>query len=80
MYHYSQRHHKEDVIVGSTIGAITATFCYFLYWPSPFSARSVKASLTEARARVVYRDADLPADDYDYELAGMEHDTEAQAV
>jgi len=32
------RHHKEDVIVGSLLGVIAATLCYLIFWPSPTSA------------------------------------------
>ncbi|KAF9454299.1 lipid phosphate phosphatase 1 [Macrolepiota fuliginosa MF-IS2] len=32
------RHHKEDVIVGSLIGILSATVCYLLFWPSPFTS------------------------------------------
>ncbi|KAI0792018.1 lipid phosphate phosphatase 1 [Abortiporus biennis] len=34
------RHHKEDVIVGSVIGIVTATVAYLIYWPNPFTLRN----------------------------------------
>ncbi|TFK64109.1 lipid phosphate phosphatase 1 [Pluteus cervinus] len=36
------RHHKEDIIVGSIIGILSATISYLMYWPSPFSARTFR--------------------------------------
>ncbi|RDB23606.1 putative lipid phosphate phosphatase 3, chloroplastic [Hypsizygus marmoreus] len=47
------RHHKWDVIVGSLIGILSATICYLIFWPSPFSAKN----FTEERfgkARMLY--------------------------
>lgn len=38
------RHHKEDVIAGSLIGALSAFTCYLVYWPNPFSAKSFRPS------------------------------------
>ncbi|PCH36340.1 acid phosphatase/Vanadium-dependent haloperoxidase [Wolfiporia cocos MD-104 SS10] len=68
------RHHKEDVIVGGLIGVISATICYFIYWPSPFAPQTGTLRYS-ARARNVYSGAGSPAETngYAYELAGMEH-------
>ncbi|OCH91471.1 lipid phosphate phosphatase 1 [Obba rivulosa] len=64
------RHHKEDVIVGASIGFTTAAVCYLIYWPSPFADRANGG----ARARIVYENDTLDRrGDYNYELAGMEN-------
>ncbi|KAL1758161.1 phosphatidic acid phosphatase type 2/haloperoxidase [Schizophyllum commune] len=44
------RHHKEDVIVGSLLGAGFATISYLMYWPSPLLAE------VSHLPRVLYRD------------------------
>ncbi|KAL1747844.1 phosphatidic acid phosphatase type 2/haloperoxidase [Schizophyllum fasciatum] len=44
------RHHKEDVIVGSLLGAGFATISYLMYWPSPFRYEGTHLP------RVLYRD------------------------
>ncbi|KAF8347859.1 lipid phosphate phosphatase 1 [Amanita rubescens] len=36
------KHHVEDVVVGSMIGFISSLICYHIFWPSPFSASSFK--------------------------------------
>ena len=77
----AQRHHKEDVIVGSLIGIVSATVCYLIYWPSPLSNEP-------HTARVVYGSpeghprrygGDNPAR-YGYELTGMENEHTEQSV
>lgn len=35
-----QRHHKEDVIVGSLLGCMSALLSYLLFWPNPLSQAS----------------------------------------
>ncbi|KAI0738505.1 lipid phosphate phosphatase 1 [Daedaleopsis nitida] len=74
------RHHKEDVIVGSLIGIASATICYLIYWPNPFSYRPYTA-------RVVYGGPDADVEQtranperYGYELTGLDHDQAAQSV
>lgn len=37
---HGQRHHKEDVIIGSLIGIASAFICYLLFWPNPFCSDS----------------------------------------
>ena len=76
---HTQRHHKEDVIVGSLIGAVSATICYLIYWPNPFSPQP-------HGPRVVY-DSTLsesnrapPVDRYGYELTGMGNEHAEQSV
>ncbi|KAI0831806.1 lipid phosphate phosphatase 1 [Trametes gibbosa] len=71
------RHHKEDVIVGSLIGAGSAIICYLIYWPNPFTAQAHSA-------RVVY---DHPVSQpfrqgggYEYELAGLANERGEQSV
>ncbi|KAF8737206.1 hypothetical protein AX14_013242 [Amanita brunnescens Koide BX004] len=36
------KHHAEDVVVGSMIGIISSMICYQIFWPSPFSASSFR--------------------------------------
>ena len=76
-----QRHHKEDVIVGSLIGIITATTAYLIYFPNPFSfsKSSSTNSIHTERPRRVYRDDEheISRSSYNYELAGMGHTAEA---
>ncbi|KAI0697825.1 lipid phosphate phosphatase 1 [Cerioporus squamosus] len=75
------RHHKEDVIVGSLIGIASATICYLIYWPNPFSYQT-------HTARIVYGvpDADIGRtrrpipERYGYELTGMENEHAEQSV
>lgn len=52
---FSQRHHKEDVIMGMLVGTFTATTCYFVYWSNPF-IRQVRTEVNgqETSARLVY--------------------------
>jgi hypothetical protein len=50
---FLQRHHKEDVIVGSLIGILSALVVYLTFWPSPFSAASF-APETHGAPRRVY--------------------------
>ncbi|KAH9913976.1 lipid phosphate phosphatase 1 [Epithele typhae] len=62
------RHHKEDVIVGSLIGIASATICYLIYWPNPFSkephlAKMVYGAREDTPTRYPAR--------YGYEMAGM---------
>jgi diacylglycerol diphosphate phosphatase/phosphatidate phosphatase len=51
----NQRHHKEDVIVGSLIGSVCALLTYLMYWPNPFATSTFAGGLA-GRARVVYTD------------------------
>ncbi len=75
----AQRHHKEDVIVGGLIGTLTATTSYFIYWPSPFLFRGADLDRGAVRPRNIYRDEEpsTTRNDYDYELAGLDHGGEA---
>ncbi|KAM6497116.1 lipid phosphate phosphatase 1 [Amanita muscaria] len=47
------RHHPEDVVVGSTIGIISSMICYHLFWPSPFSAGNFKEGIS-GQPRLLY--------------------------
>ncbi|KAI0701474.1 phosphatidic acid phosphatase type 2/haloperoxidase [Cytidiella melzeri] len=68
------RHHKEDVIVGSLLGAFTAATCYFIYWPNPFVPQVNPAIRQVLRPRQVYGEVNTRAltDDYGYELTRVE--------
>jgi len=76
------KHHKEDVIIGSLIGALSATVCYLAYWPSPFTLSTESAKDVNAHARSVYTDRGTAGqvNGYDYELAGLEHGNELEQV
>lgn len=68
------RHHKEDVIVGSLLGISTATTCYLIYWPNPFTlTQQTRANRHTSRARIVYGQETGTRQEYDYELAGVGH-------
>lgn len=75
-----QRHHKEDVIVGSLLGIACAVICYLTYWPSPF-AQPQPATF---HAKVLYTNRGLRSgareNGYQYELAGMEHTDGVEGV
>lgn len=49
-----QRHHKEDVIVGSLIGVSSALICYTMFWPNPFSTRSFGVEELVGQPRSLY--------------------------
>ncbi|RDX49189.1 lipid phosphate phosphatase 1 [Lentinus brumalis] len=75
------RHHKEDVIVGSLIGIASATICYLIYWPNPFSyqphtARVVYGAPAADPARTRRPNPEL----YGYELTGVENEHAEQSV
>ncbi len=75
---YWQRHHKEDVIVGSLLGSTCATICYLIYFPNPFAPDS-------HGARRLYtvelsRGATARGDPYAYELAGLTNERGEQSV
>lgn len=67
-----QRHHKEDVIVGSIIGIASAAIGYSIYWPNPFSERQ-HAAMTASLPRRLYRNnASSEIRNNGYELARLE--------
>ncbi|KAI0272499.1 lipid phosphate phosphatase 1 [Gloeopeniophorella convolvens] len=70
------RHHKEDVIVGSMIGILSATLCYLLYWPNPFALSSFSPEKI-GRPRIAVTGDPHYGRNGDYELAsgGAELDT-----
>lgn len=78
-----QRHHKEDIIVGSLIGFGCAYLTYTIYWEHPFSSRLVESGVA-AQPRLVYDSHSANVSAEDYELApgsyedGEEVDLEAQ--
>ncbi|KAI0352172.1 lipid phosphate phosphatase 1 [Trametes cingulata] len=79
------RHHKEDVIVGSLIGSASATFCYLIYWPNPFSSQPhggrvvYDEALEESESRRGTGGGSGP-DRYGYELTGLENERAEQNV
>jgi membrane-associated phospholipid phosphatase len=63
-----QRHHKEDVIVGSFIGTASALIAYLMFWPSPFSSSSFEFG-ARGQPRLLYiQDRNLPSRAEDFEL------------
>lgn len=68
---WHQRHHKEDVIVGSFIGIFSATVCYLLFWPSPFHSDSFNSSST-TEARSLYGIGNQPRSAYELTAIGDE--------
>ncbi|KAI0642244.1 lipid phosphate phosphatase 1 [Trametes meyenii] len=75
------RHHKEDVIVGSLIGAASATIAYFIYWPNPFTAQGPSARMVyDATLVEPSRNAGASRDRYGYELTGMGNEHAEQSV
>ncbi|OBZ73760.1 putative lipid phosphate phosphatase 3, chloroplastic [Grifola frondosa] len=76
------RHHIEDVIVGSLIGITSAAICYLIYWPNPFTSQIAEGEPGAARAKSVYRDrnTDRSGNNYGYELTGMDHERGTELV
>ncbi|EIM86809.1 lipid phosphate phosphatase 1 [Stereum hirsutum FP-91666 SS1] len=68
------RHHKEDVIVGSFIGASSSLLIYLMYWPNPFSASSFAPGVM-GRPRAVYGTYARSREIGGYELSSMEPDS-----
>ncbi|KAJ2918630.1 hypothetical protein MD484_g1758, partial [Candolleomyces efflorescens] len=66
------RHHKEDVIVGSTIGVLSALTCYLMFWPNPFAARTFGGQ-PYTQPRSLYVDLSENRGPVEFELA-PEHD------
>ncbi|TFK48551.1 lipid phosphate phosphatase 1 [Heliocybe sulcata] len=70
------RHHKEDVIVGAFIGTLCSGICYFIYWPSPFSADSFTPErVGQPRATYAPRDYHERSNG-GFELTRLQDDTE----
>jgi len=68
---YIQRHHKEDVIVGSLIGIASALIFYFMFWPSPFSSSSFEFG-SRGQPRLLYIHSPPRADDFELTQTGSE--------
>lgn len=69
---FIQRHHKEDVIVGSLIGAFSALTTYLMYWHNPFSRRTFTRG--QDGPRMVYLDVDHTRREDGFELTSTEED------
>ncbi|PFH51793.1 hypothetical protein AMATHDRAFT_2706 [Amanita thiersii Skay4041] len=50
------RHHPEDVVVGSIIGILCAILCYNVFWPNVFAARSFTQDVT-GQPRLLYTES-----------------------
>ena len=71
-----QRHHKEDVIVGSLLGVFTSLVGFLSYWRNPFHATHHTRQVTE-RPRMLYKENDdeevgSPGGAHSYELSRLE--------
>ncbi|KAK2463547.1 hypothetical protein APHAL10511_004298 [Amanita phalloides] len=68
------RHHPEDVVVGSMIGIMSSMICYHVFWPSPFSAINFRRQ-SIGQPRLLYGPDRLDESRYpEFELARMEED------
>ncbi|PPQ98948.1 hypothetical protein CVT24_003575 [Panaeolus cyanescens] len=67
------KHHKEDVVVGSLIGIISAVISYYMFWPNPFSASSFEAS-SNGLPRILYAHNHSRSRSMDFELTRTEED------
>ncbi|EAU90489.2 lipid phosphate phosphatase 1 [Coprinopsis cinerea okayama7 len=74
------RHHKEDVIVGTFIGILVATICYSMFWPNPLSTKSFAVERF-GQPRYLY-DTEAPSRDdrFQFELAPREDHEHSNAV
>lgn len=71
------RHHKEDVIVGSTIGVLSAWICYHIFWPNPCSTSTFNFEHT-SQPRSLYVELDGNDDRrVEFELAPVDDGTNA---
>ena len=68
---YAQRHHKEDVVVGSFIGTASAFIFYFMFWPSPFSSSSFEFG-SRGQPRLLYIHPPSRVEDFELAQAGSE--------
>ena len=69
---FVQRHHKEDVIVGSLIGIASAWICYLIFWPNPFSAANFDQR-AYGHPRLLYTNEEYERT-ADFELTALEDD------
>ncbi|KAF9466117.1 lipid phosphate phosphatase 1 [Collybia nuda] len=67
------KHHKEDIIVGSVIGIISATISYLLFWPNPCSTRSF-APDRERIPRQPYANEEYRIPDVEFRLTRLEEE------
>lgn len=68
-----QRHHTEDVVVGSMVAVMSSMICYHIFWPSPFSASSFTQDvLGQPRYLYVSEGGD---DRRPFELARLDEDS-----
>ncbi|KAF8630168.1 hypothetical protein AX15_003113 [Amanita polypyramis BW_CC] len=68
------RHHAEDVVVGSVIGIVSSMICYHVFWPSPFLASTFKQRIL-GQPRLLYDPEGWDnSQQVTFELARMEED------
>jgi c-di-AMP phosphodiesterase-like protein len=68
----TQRHHKEDIIVGSFIGIVSASLSYVIFWPNPFLSNSFDVP-TYGQPRVLYTE-DTTSGHTEFQLTDLEED------
>jgi len=68
------RHHKEDIVIGSLIGIISATICYLIFWPNPFSAKNLLSHQTGPRVLYAQESGRRGRNNIEFELTGLEDD------
>jgi diacylglycerol diphosphate phosphatase/phosphatidate phosphatase len=71
---FIQRHHKEDIIVGSLLGIASAVVTYLLFWPSPFNP-AYFVHERRGHPNLLYTEDDSATNRYEaerYELARLE--------
>jgi diacylglycerol diphosphate phosphatase/phosphatidate phosphatase len=68
-----QRHHKEDIVVGSFIGIVSALLSYMIFWPSPFITSSFNFS-TYGRPRLLYTEENTSPEHTELQLTSPEDD------
>ncbi|KAF9038467.1 phosphatidic acid phosphatase type 2/haloperoxidase [Panaeolus papilionaceus] len=70
------KHHKEDVVVGSLIGIISALISYYIFWPSPFSVSSFESS-SFGQPRILYTHHNSTTGNMEFELTRTEEELNA---
>ncbi len=67
----TQRHHKEDVIVGSIIGILCGSISYLIYWPNPLLSRNRMEGIVE-EPRNIYGHQSGVVQSSDYQLTNVD--------
>jgi len=73
------RHHKEDIIVGSFIGMVSAFLSYVIFWPNPFITSSFDVSIY-GQPRILYTDGNTTSEHTDFQLRSEESEEDGNTV